>query len=213
MVPVSLPRQRRKDERPGELLAAALAVFTERGYAATRMEDVAARAGVSKGTAYLYFESKEALFKAAIETAMLPAVEAAEALPMQAGLCAAEQLRCFVEGWWRMIGDTTAGGLPKLLVAEAGNFPELAAWFHDNIIRRAQAAVGRIIAGGIARGEFRQMDVNAATHVVFAPMFAYLLWRHAFGGCMQQLPTPDIYIDTLVTTLTEGMVARKGAQP
>ena len=73
-------RRRRKEARPAELAAAALEVFAEKGFAATRLEDIAARAGASKGTVYLYFESKEALFKAAVETAMLPALEAAEAI-------------------------------------------------------------------------------------------------------------------------------------
>lgn len=213
---VNAPRQRRKEDRPGELLAAALELFVEKGFAATRLEEVASRAGVSKGTVYLYFESKEALFKAAVESAMLPALEAAEALPAQPDLTAADLLRCFVLGWWQMIGATAVGGLPKLLVAEAGNFPELAAWFHDTIIRRAQRAVGQIIRLGAERGEFRQLDVEAATHVVFAPLFAYLLWRHAFSDCMKSLPDPETYIDTLLTLLTEGMAVRtppKGKQP
>jgi len=138
-------RRRRKEARPGEIAAAALELFVEKGFAATRLDDVATRAGVSKGTVYLYFDSKEALFKAAIDAAMMPVVEAAEALANEADRSAAELLRCFVAGWWQMVGATAVGGLPKLLVAESGNFPELARWFHDSIIRRAQKAMARIM--------------------------------------------------------------------
>lgn len=205
----SLPlRARRKEARPAEISAAALELFVEKGFSATRLDDVALRAGVSKGTVYLYFENKEALFKAAVEAAMLPAIEAAEALPGHPDATAREMLRCFIFGWWEMVGSTTLGALPKLLVAESHNFPELAIWFHDTLIRRAQGAVGRIVALGIERGEFRPQDVAVATRVVFAPLFAYVVWRNAFKF-MTDLPTPEVYLDTVVAMLTEGMAVRE----
>lgn len=200
-------RSRRKEARPAEISAAALELFVEKGFTATRLDDVAERAGVSKGTVYLYFENKEALFKAAVEAAMLPAVEAAEALPAQPDASAREMLRCFVFGWWQMIGSTTAGGIPKLLVAESGNFPEVARWFHDSLIMRAKEAVRRVIELGIARGEFRPLDAAVATRVVFAPLFAYVVWRNAFEF-MTDLPDPETYLDNAVTMLTEGMAVR-----
>jgi AcrR family transcriptional regulator len=129
-------RQRRKDARPGELMSAALEVFAERGFAATRLEEVAQRAGVSKGTVYLYFESKEALFKAAVESAVLPALEAGEALAADHTQRPSEALRAFVFWWWEKVGASKLGALPKLLVAEVGNFPELGKWFHENLIMR-----------------------------------------------------------------------------
>jgi AcrR family transcriptional regulator len=205
-------RRRRKETRPAELTAAALEVFTEKGFAATRLEDIAARAGASKGTVYLYFESKEALFKAAVETAMLPALEAAEAIAADAGKPATELLREFVFGWWRMVGATTLGGVPKLLVAESHNFPEAARWFHDKIISRAHGAMIRIIELGIARGEFRTMDVRIAARIVFAPMFSYILWQRSFGSCMPDLPEPEVFLAHAVDVLANGLAIREPAK-
>lgn len=203
---VAVPRRRRKDARPGELMQAALEVFAERGFAATRLDEIAARAGVSKGTVYLYFESKEALFKAAVETAITPVLEAAEALVAEAAHPAAELLRRVVFDWWRDVGSTVLGSLPKLLVAESGNFPELARWFHDNMIRRAQRALAGIIEAGVARGEFRPIEPMLGARIVFGPMFAYVLWQRAFGPCIKDLPEPETYFSTVLDVLTHGLV-------
>lgn len=199
--------RRRKEARPGEIAAAALELFVNKGFAATRIDDVAESAGVSKGTIYLYFENKEALFKTAVQAVMLPAIEAAETLPLQPDANASQMLRCFVFGWWQMVGSTAAGGIPKLLVAEARNFPDMARWFHDAIIARAMAVVRRIVAIGVERGEFRPLDEAVATRVVFAPLFAYVVWRNAFTDFMCDLPEPEVYLETVVTVLTEGMAA------
>lgn len=204
-------RRRRKEARPGEIAAAALDVFVEKGFAATRLEDIAARAGVSKGTIYLYFENKEALFKAAVEAAMTPAIEAAEALLDAPDRPAAELLREFVFNWWRMVGATTLGGVPKLLVAESGNFPDVARWFHDRMIRRAQGAMARLIELGIARGEFRPMPPMVAARIVFSPMFSFIVWRRAFGDFMADLPEPEVFLGQAVDVLVNGFALREPA--
>jgi AcrR family transcriptional regulator len=198
-------RRRRKEARPGELIAAALEVFVEKGFAATRLDDVAARAGVSKGTVYLYFKSKEALFKSVIETGLTPAIEIAEALAAETERPAAELLRRFVEIWWRSMGATPLGSLPKLLVAESRNFPEVAQWFHDAILRRAQKAMVRIIEVGIARGEFREVDPDITARIFFAPMFSYLIWQRAFGEIMRDLPPPERFFDEVLNRLIYGL--------
>ena len=199
------PRQRRKEARPAELLAAALEVFAEKGFAGTRLEEIAAHAGVSKGTVYLYFESKEVLFKAAIEAAMTPAVEAVEAIANDAGKPAADLLREFVFGWWERVGMTSLGAVPKLMVAESGNFPEVARWFHDTMILRAQRAMARLIQLGIERGEFRQVEPMIAARIVFAPMFSIIVWRRAFGEAMCDLPEPKRFLAEAVSLLTHGL--------
>ncbi len=205
-VEIKEPARRRKEARPAELLAAALDVFAEKGFAATRLEDIATRAGVSKGTVYLYFDSKEALFKAAIETAMIPAIEAAEAIANDAGKPAAALLRSFVFGWWERIGTTSLGAVPKLLVAESGNFPEVARWFHEEIISRALRAMARVIAIGIERGEFRPIEPTLAARIVFSPIFSIIVWRRTFADCAAGLPDPHVFLDAAVTLLTDGMV-------
>jgi AcrR family transcriptional regulator len=203
------PVRRRKEARPAELLSAALAVFAEKGFAAARIEEIAAGAGVSKGTVYLYFEGKEALFKAAIEAAMTPAIEAAEALLGDTRRPSAELLREFVFGWWERVGMTPLGAVPKLLVAESGNFPEVAQWFHDTIILRAQRAMARLIQSGIERGEFRPVDPLIAARIVFAPMFAFLVWRRAFSAMMRELPEPERFFADAVDLLTHGLATKE----
>lgn len=204
------PRQRRKEARPAELAAAALELFIEKGFAATRLDDVAARAGVSKGTVYLYFDSKETLFKAALEAAMTPTVEAAEALVECSGMSATDRLRAFVHGWCRMALTTPIGGLPKLLIAESGNFPEIARWHYETIVRRAMRALGRIIEGGIVSGEFRPVPVDIATRIVFSPMFSIIVWTRAFGDVMADLPEPQRFLDEALALLLNGL---HGARP
>lgn len=200
-----IARRRRKDARPGELTSAALQVFGERGFAATRLEEVAQRAGVSKGTVYLYFESKEALFKAAVESAVIPALEAGEALAADHSLRPAEALRAFVFRWWEKVGASDLGALPKLLVAEAGNFPELGKWFHENLIMRGKRAAASIIERGVASGEFRRVEPADVARIMFAQMFSYVLWRRAFGPAMTDLPEPEAYFATVVDVLINGL--------
>ncbi|NIO41831.1 MAG: TetR family transcriptional regulator, partial [Burkholderiales bacterium] len=113
-----------KEARPAELISAALDLFVERGFAATRLEDVAARAGVSKGTCYLYFPSKEHLFKAVVRGGIVPAIERAEKRFEDHRGSASALIRDIVKGWWISVGNTRLGGIPKLMIAESGNFPE-----------------------------------------------------------------------------------------
>jgi AcrR family transcriptional regulator len=186
-------------------MTAALQVFAERGFAATRLEEVAKRAGVSKGTVYLYFESKEALFKAAVESAVLPALEAGEALAADHSLRPAEALRAFIFWWWEKVGASELGALPKLLVAEVGNFPELGKWFHENLIMRGKRAAASIIERGVASGEFRRVEPADVARIMFAQMFSYVLWRRAFGPAMTDLPEPEAYFATVVDVLINGL--------
>lgn len=174
---------RRKEARPGELVAAALALFVEKGYAATRLEDVAARAGVSKGTVYLYFPSKEALFKQVVETGIVPVLDAGEELLSRHPGSASEVLRALVDGWWERIGATELAGIPKLMISEAGNFPDLAAYYHANVISRGRALLGEALRRGVASGEFRAVDVEAAIDALFSAPLMLAIWRFSFGTC------------------------------
>lgn len=181
--PVSPTRQRRKDARPGELIAAAIDLFVERGFAATRLDDVAARAGVSKGTLYLYFDSKEALFQAAIREGLVTVMDDVDAIIDRYDGPTAELATELLLFWWRQVGSTRWGGIPKLLLSESRNFPETAAYYRDAVIRRGHHLVARVLQRGIARGELRPVDVPAAVEVLFAPLLLLTLWRHSFGLC------------------------------
>lgn len=168
-------RERRKHERPAELLDAALELFVEKGFAATRVDDVAARAGVSKGTLFLYFASKEELFKAVVRETI--AGRFAEwHLELESYCGTSRQLLhyCF-ETWWARIGSTKASGLGKLMLSEAKNFPDLAHFYRQEVVEPGHLLVRRILQRGMDRGEFRTIDPDQAVYLVLAPLMFLML--------------------------------------
>ena len=202
-------RRRRKDERPSELVAAALDLFVERGFAATRLDDVAARAGVSKGTLYLYFESKEALFKAVIEEAIVPLLAAAEDEIAGYEGGSIDLLHRLLLGWWEQIGATRLAGVPKLIIAEARNFPAVAQYYHDAVIVRGRALLRTLLQRGIERGEFRPLDLETAIDVIYAPLMMLVVWRSSMGFCGKETD-PAAYLKTHFDLLVQGLCQPKG---
>src|SRR3569832_1842900 len=163
-------RERRKEARPGELLDAALDLFVEKGFAAARAEEVAARAGVSKGTLFLYFPSKEELFKAVVrENISGRFAEWNEEFEAFDGTTADMVRYCF-KVWWERIGSTRASGITKLILSEAHNFPDIAAFYHQEVIAPADELIRRILMRGIDSGEFHAADVDYAQFTLIAPM-------------------------------------------
>ncbi len=171
--------ERRKDDRPGDLLAAALVEFTERGYAATRLDDVATRAGVSKGTLYLYYPGKEALFQAVIRESIVPLLSDYERTVAGSDADSAVLLEGFFRDWWLYFGSTQLAGLCKLIVAESGNFPDAARYFQQEVVEPEARLLGGIIERGIARGEFRQVDVECLVQLSLSPMVMRAIWQHS----------------------------------
>ncbi len=200
-------RRRRKAARPSELVAAALGLFVERGFAATRLDEVAARAGVSKGTLYLYFDSKEALFKSVVEESLVPALAAAEQWLAQYEGSATDSVRELLVGWWVLLGETPLAGMPKLIIAEAGNFPELAKFYHERVIVRGRALMRTVLERGIARGEFRPLDIEIAIDVIFSPILMLLIWRHSMVGMCGYDYAPATYLETHMNLLINGLCA------
>lgn len=173
--------QRRAESRPQELLEAALAEFVARGYAATRLEEVARRAGVSKGTLYLYFENKAELFKAVVRNSLLSNLDEAEAViaGFQGG--SRELLAYLLTEFTRRISDSPLSGIPKLVLAEAGNFPEIAVFYYEEVVSRGRRLVQGVLQRGMDRGEFRHLDLGYAWRVVIAPVVLGILWKHTFA--------------------------------
>ena len=204
----SKPRwERRKDARPQELLAAALDLFVERGYAGTRLDDVASLAGVSKGTLYLYFENKEELFKAVVRENIVTALVDAEDLIAGFEGHSSELLRKLVLNWWNRIGQTKLSGISKLMMAESGNFPDVARFYHDEVVSRGEGVLVSVVERGIARGEFRDVDANQAKLVLIAPVLMLMLWKHSFTGCRSEHIDTQAYLDCLLDLLTRGLEA------
>ncbi len=198
--------ERRKDARPQELLAAALDLFVERGFASTRLEDVARRAGVSKGTLYLYFTNKEELFKAVVRENIVPALGEAEDIISTFEGHSAELMRCVIMGWWERLGATKASGIIKLVIAEAGNFPDLAQFYHEEVIARSTAMIGSMFERAVARGEFRPMDVGVMTQVLVAPMLMLITWKHSIGPCSHGTLDPMVFLEAFLDMALHGLL-------
>jgi AcrR family transcriptional regulator len=197
---------RRKDARPGEILDAALDLFVERGFAATRLEDVAQRAGVSKGTVYLYFDSKEDLFKAVIRSGLVRAIEEGEKLVATFEGSSPDLLRHIYAGWWQNIGGTRLAGIPKLMISEAQNFPELANFYYDEVIERGSRLISRALERGIERGEFRRVNVDYTVRAMFAPLIMRAILEHSFVPCAgpEDFDAPA-YFDHTLDLLVNGL--------
>ena len=201
--------ERRKDARPQELLAAAIDLFVERGFAATRLEDVARRAGVSKGTLYLYFENKEELFKAVVRTSIVPVIGEAESSVAEFDGHSADLLRSVVTNWSRQIGQSKASGLGKLMLAEAVNFPELATFYREEVMSRTVQMISSIVERGVSRGEFRNVDIPQMTQVLIAPMMMLNVWRHsAVAPCDCSELQPQAFLENLLDLTLHGLLPR-----
>jgi AcrR family transcriptional regulator len=198
--PVKPRWERRKQARPAELIAAALELFVDRGYSGTRLEDVAARAGVSKGTLYLYFENKEELFKAVVRESIVAKLSEFADEAMRFTGPSDELLRRLIRGWWTHYGDSTAGGIGKLMMAESGNFPEIARFFLEEVIEPWHALLAKAVARGIERREFRPVEVETFVRVLSAPLVMLSLWKRSFGPCSAQPLDAERFIQTLLDT-------------
>lgn len=200
---------RRKDARPSELLAAALDLFVEHGFAATRAEEVAHRAGVSKGTLFLYFSSKEELFKAVVRENIAGRYPEWNAEVDGYQGTTAELLHYAMQSWWAQYGATKASGISKLIMSEATNFPELAEFYQQEVVQPGHALIGRILQRGIDRGEFRPLDLRCAVLSVLAPMIFLVMWKHSIGACAPAdgAVAPEDFIRAQVDVLLQGLLA------
>jgi AcrR family transcriptional regulator len=175
--------ERRKDSRPSELLEAALELFVERGYAAARLEDVAAKAGVSKGTLYLYYANKEELFRAVVRRSIAPLIAQTREVIEGSADDSATLLARFLDIWWTRYGGTRLAGITKLVIGEAGNFPEMARFYNGEVVSGNHELITMILKRGVARREFREIDVDAVAHHVMAPLVLKSIWANSIEPC------------------------------
>jgi AcrR family transcriptional regulator len=204
-------RERRKEARPGELLDAALDLFVEKGFSATRADEVAARAGVSKGTLFLYFQSKEDLFKAVVRENIANKFPTWQEEFTTFEGSSADMLRYAMTSWWERIGKTRASGITKLVMSEAQNFPEIAEFYQEEVIKPGNAMIRRILERGVQSGEFRELDLEQAVHIIVAPMIFLMMWKHSMGACAAsaKIVDPEQFIHMQVDVLLHGMTAHQ----
>jgi AcrR family transcriptional regulator len=173
--------ERRAHARRAELLAAAVALFTERGFAATRRDDVAARAGVSKATVYVYFADKQRLFEAVVQETVVPNLDRARALIDDYDGTTPGLIRALI-GLLESVLESPVSAVLKVVIADSGNFPALARVWAELVIQRGFALVCRVIERGIARGELRPVNPADVAPLVIAPVVLLAVWKHSFSA-------------------------------
>lgn len=201
---------RRKEARPEEILLAALSLFVEKGYSATKIEDIARAAGVTRGTPYLYFANKEEIFKAVIRELLLPKLPLGGEIVDEWQGSARDLLCQLFTTWWEVMGETQLSALPKLMIGEAGNFPDVLQLYHDEFIVPGNELIRRSLAYGVARNEFVVQDMEYALHILSAPIVMAMLWQHSLCRCSSEPLEPRRYIAASLDILLNGLLLRKG---
>lgn len=169
--------RRSKAQRPEDILQAALAEFIAKGYAGTRLDDVARRAGISKGLVYVYFDTKEELFKAVIRKFLVPHVEMLQGEIDTSQLSSEALLRGPVLDLMKQVVSSQIHELIRLLIAEGPRHPDLTAFYYEEVVSRGMGLVEAIIDRGVARGEFRPTPLRDFPQLVIAPMLMAVVWK------------------------------------
>jgi AcrR family transcriptional regulator len=203
--------QRRKDARPAELLDAALSEFFEKGFAAARLEDIAARAGVSKGTVYLYFDGKEDMFEALVRAIPQANVEQLQAVAADTSISADVMLTRVLRAVSGFLGDERMMKFPRLIIGEAGRFPKHAETYKREVITRGIGVLSAIIERGIAEGVFRAVDPKSAAYAAMAPILFVALWRTTFERFDEAPLDAPQFLDQHIETFMRGI--KRGAEP
>jgi AcrR family transcriptional regulator len=176
----SARRRERKDTRPQEIVAAAFEEFATHGYAATRLEDVASRARVSKGLPYLYFKTKEALFKAVVKSVITPHFDAIRKQMESTDMSSEEFLKGPFLAFIQELVLSRRAAIARLMIAEGPKHPELTAFYFEHVISHGIEAMRNLIDRGVARGEFRPTQLREFPQLLIAPVLTAVLWRALF---------------------------------
>ena len=195
--------QRRAENRPGEICSAALEVFAEKGFAAARLEEIARRAGVSKGTLYLYFKDKEDLFRAVVRDTVAPNIEVIRASLAEAEIPFAQVIRLFLPRFAEITGRVPVGAVAKMVIGESRNFPELAKVWHDHVASKAIGMIAELIAQAQAKGEVRPGDPRLHAFTLMGPMLMGLLWRET----LQPVGGAALDVEALAVQHAESVLA------
>jgi AcrR family transcriptional regulator len=197
--------RRRKDARPQEILEAALAVFAKKGFAGARMDDIARAAKVAKGTIYLYFPSKEAVFKALAQEMLASQFTPLASLARDHQGPVAPLLADILRTLGRFVSTSDRVVLPKIVIAEAGNFPDLARIYRTEVIERGLSLFGALLQRGIESGEFRNVPIAHAVRLCIAPLLVAAFWRTTFAAMDAEPYDYAGLIETHISTLLHGL--------
>jgi AcrR family transcriptional regulator len=199
---------RRKDARPQEILTAALELFVEKGFSATKMTDIAKAAGVTCGTPYVYFSSKDEIFKAVIRELLLPQLSHGYDLLTNFQGSSADLLRAMLNTWWQIMGESQLSAMPKLMFSEGKNFPEIAKIYQEEFMQPGNKILRDILQRGVNSGEFRLHDIDYAIEVICAPIEMAMLMKHAPISSQCHALDPERYLNTTLDLLLNGLMAQ-----
>ena len=202
-----ISRKRRPDARPAEILEAALDLFTERGFSATRLDDVASRAGLSKAAIYLYFKDKTSLLKAVVQATVGPNLGMAETLLRQHQGPVAPLLRQLLAIIAARMAEGRLPRLIKLIISESRAHPEIGRWYLENVIGKAMPLFQTLIEKGIASGEFRTVDARLMVKSLIGPMLLGAMWKSVF----EPLGAENLDIQALASQHADLMI--RGLKP
>jgi AcrR family transcriptional regulator len=218
---VSPPRWRRRAaDRPREILDAALTVFVTKGFAAAKLDDVAAAAGISKGLLYRYFDNKAELFKEVIRQTLVATIRTAGDRAQASGTGRAA-LDIFLDQLVAVASDPRRSAIPKLVIGESGSFPELAEFYLAEVIGPGLRQLAGVIRRGVDSGEFRAVDPELAARSIIAPLLLLTIWRHTFARFVSEPFDPaglilqhrDILLHGLAAPPAAARGRRKGRSP
>lgn len=206
-------RARRPEARPDEILDAALEVFSEQGFAGARVEDIATRAGISKGAVYLYFDSKHEMLKALVRRLAERVMGTAEFVVDAQHGDAELTLRTFLAFMGAQLADPRVSAAPRLIIAEAQRFPEIAAFYRDTVLVRGQRLLARVIDLGVEQGVFRDVDRAVAMRCCAGPMLAHMMLSTAFADPKNPGPPADVVGAGIADMILNGLKKKDGATP
>ena len=199
--------RRRAQARPDEVLDAALVLFIERGFAATRVEDIATQAGLSKGAVYLYFPSKEAILEGLVKRAVLPVANSALGVIQNYSGDPRPVIATALKLVAGRLADPKLIAIPRLLIREMINFPELAEMYRREVIDRVVPAIETLVRNGMRDGYFRPLDAEMTLRSIIGPIVLHLLIAEIFGIMPAQGLSIERLIDNHLTILFDGLSA------
>lgn len=202
--------RRRAEARPDEVLDAALDLFIENGFAATRVEDIAKRAGLSKGAVYLYFPSKEAIMEALVKRSIVPITERAAAAVGQFEGTPREAFMLLFALLSERLSDPRVVAIPKLMVRELAKFPELADMYRREVIERGLPIIMAIVQRGIDSGLFRPVDPEYAVRTILGPIAMHLLLAEIFGVVPKGGLNLSKLVESHIDILYNGLLTEEG---
>jgi AcrR family transcriptional regulator len=205
--PATSPRRRRRKEaRPGEIIDAGLAEFAENGFAATRLEDVARRAGIAKGTIYRYFASKEELFEAALSARLTPFFDDVSGMVDAFPGSSEDLVRAALTRIYKALFEDGLHVLMRIIITEGGRFPAIAELYHRRVISRGQAVLAALVRRGVERGEFRRSALTDLPIVIVAPAVMTIVWKMTFDR-FDPVET-ERFLAAHVDLVLEGLLAK-----